>query len=187
MLERFVGMQEGLFVMYDSTATQARIMKSGDSILLYTTSFGDPAKDGVWLFQKMYMSSFPEEPLSVNFLKITQSTKDSIIVEQFDPDDMAKYIEADNKPSLLNQVEFDLLKPIRCNSNFKKTTQVTFFGTTPICEIDFGGGAIQVFANQLHVSAKGVSVKTLYYAKDEAGEYQFRSQGNGYLVRTKKK
>lgn len=186
MLERFVGMQEGLFVMYDSSATRPRIMKSGDSLLLYSVQFANPAKDGIWLYQKMYMSTLPDAPLSLNFLKVKQTSADQIVVEQFDVPEMDPYIQADKKAALLNNVDFKTLKPVSCDITFTKTKQTKFEGDTPVCEIKFDGGHTQIYKNKFVIEPQGVRLNTLYYKKEE-GEYIYKSKGDAYLIRTKGK
>lgn len=186
MLDRFVGMQEGLFVMYDSSGTRPRIMKSGDSLMLYSVQFANPAKDGIWLYQKMYMSSLPDAPLSLNFLKIKQTSTDQIVVEQFDAPEMEPFVNADKKAALLSNIDFKTLKPVSCDITFTKTTQIKFDGDTPICEIKFDGGHTQIYKNAFVVEPSGVRLQTLYYKK-EAEEYSYKSKGDAYLIRNKAK
>ncbi len=183
MLDRFVGMQEGLFLMYDSLGRQPRVMKSGDSLMLYSIQFGNPDKNGIWLYQKMYMSSFQEEPLTVNFLKITKTSTDTIKVEQFEALEKGTFVNADKTPNMLKSLSFDQLVPVNCDITFTKESQTRFKGTTPICEIDFDAGRTQIYANKFDIEVSGIRLNTSYYAKED-GKYIYKSKGDAYLIRS---
>lgn len=179
-LERLILMQEGTFLLFDSTTTRPLIMKSGDSLILYSRQFGDVNKNGYWLYQKMYMTSLPDAPLSIDFLKISKLSRDSFSVEQFTAGEEFK--AADKNPGVLKSVNFDELESIECNIIFEKKGQLEFKGETPICTINFDGGASQTFSNSFHITAKGTRLVTTYYKK-EGEENVFSSQGHCYLKR----
>jgi hypothetical protein len=185
-LDRFVGMQVGHFMLHDSAGTKPTIMGSGDSLFVYTAQFSNPNKDDIWLYQKMYMSSFPEKPLHLTFLKVKKTNTDSIFVEEFSLDDTKPFINADKDPSLLNQLDFQLLHSINCDMNFIKETQLKFVSKTAICEVPLDLGHLQIYTNEFVVEPNNIYVRTTYYEK-ENGQYKYKNEGKAYLIRTPKK
>lgn len=179
-IERLLAMQEGTFILYDSTIRRPLIMKSGDSLLLYSKQFGNINKDGYWLYQKMYMSSLEDVPLSADFLKINKISRDSFSVEQFTAGEDFK--NADKNPEVLKNVNFDELESIQCDIIFHKKNQLEFRGKTPICTINFDGGASQILSNDFHITSKGTRLITTYYKKD-GDKTVFSSTGHCYLKR----
>jgi len=177
-LERLILMQEGLFTLYLPSREEALLLKSGDSLMVYSQQFGDKNKDGYWMYQKMYMSSFQEEPLSVGFLKFNKLTRDSFVVEQYVSKE--DYKNADVNPKLLLRVDFNSLELSDCNIIFQKTGQLKFEGQTDTCVINHEGGGMQIASNTYHIHLDGFNVKTDYYKKKE-GKMVHDSFGDAYF------
>lgn len=177
-LERLILMQEGLFTLYSPSREEALLLKSGDSLMVYSQQFGDKNKDGYWMYQKMYMSSFQEEPLSVGFLKFNKLTRDSFVVEQYVSKE--DYKNADVNPQLLLRVDFNSLELSDCNIIFQKTGQLEFKGQTDTCIINYEGGAMQITSNVYHIYLDGFNVKTNHYKKEE-GKVVYDSFGDAYF------
>lgn len=183
-LERLILMQEGLFTLYLPSRTEALRLKSGDSLMVFSKQFGDRDKDGYWLYQKMYMSSFPEEPLSVGFLKFSKITRDSFVAQQYTSQE--DYKSADINPEILAEVEFKNLELGDCDIIFKKIGQLEFRGQTDTCIINHEGGAVQITSNTYHIASDGFNVKTNHYKKKE-GKIVYDSFGDAYFHYNKKK
>lgn len=147
-IERLMAMQTGTFLMYDSAAVTVRAYGT-DSLILFSCPVGEPNKDGYWMYQKMYMSSLPDEPLSVDFLHFSKVTRDSFSVQQFKAGE--GYAMADRKAVLLEDIDFKELENVDCPITFEKLHQLKFEGITPVCTIDFDGGKSQIYANFFRV------------------------------------
>lgn len=179
-IKRLIAMQTGTFLMYtDSTATKIRPSGS-DTLILFSCPVGDPNKDGYWVYQKMYMSSIPDEPLSIDFLHFNKVSRDSFHVEQYKGD--KKYAMADQRPSLFKELEFNGLESVNCPLIFEKLDQLKFEGTTPVCTIDFDGGKSQIYANLFRVTPQGFYLRSAYYKTIE-GEVKHVSNGTCYFKR----
>lgn len=178
-IERLIAMQTGKFLMYDSAAITVRAYGT-DSLILFSCPVGDPNKDGHWMYQKMYMSSLPDEPLSTDFLKFSKISRDSFAVEQFKAD--KQYAMADKQVALLKEIDFKELESVACPIAFEKLNQLKFEGTTPVCTIDFDGGKSQIYANFFRVTPAGFFLRSSYYKKI-GEEVQYASKGTCYFKR----
>lgn len=177
-LDRLVTMQEGTFILYDSTVRQPLIMKSGDSLIVYSKRVGDVNRDGYMLYQKMYMSSVPDAPLTTDLLKFSKISRDSFRVVQFSLE--KKFKDADKNTALLDEIEVKSLESIQCDIIFKKIGQLEFKGNTPICHLTFDGGSSQIFCNNFHVTTNGIRLFTTYYKK-KGDQNVFASTGHCYM------
>ncbi len=179
-MDRLIAMQTGTFLMYvDSTLEKLRLSGS-DSLLLFSCPVGNTNKDGYWLYQKMYMSSLPEQPLSTDFLHFTKVSRDSFHVEQFKGG--KAFALADKQRSLLREIDFETLESVECPIAFEKINQLTFEGKTPVCTIDFDGGKTQIYANYFLLTPKGFYLKSAYY-KQRTDSIEHVSNGTCYLRR----
>lgn len=177
-LDRLVTMQEGIFILYDSTIREPLIMKSGDSLMVYSKRIGDINKDGYMLYQKMYMSSVPDVPLTTDLLKFSKISRDSFRVVQYSLGE--KFKNADKNTELLDEIELKSLESIQCDIIFKKIGQLEFKGKTPVCHLMFDGGSSQIFSNSFHVTTNGIRLFTTYYKK-EGEKNVFASTGHCYM------
>ena len=144
-IERLIIMQEGLFTLYTPERDKALRFMGGDSVMLFSQRFGDEAKDGYWLYQKLYMASLPEKPLSVNFMKFNKLSRDSFIAEKFVTAE--DYKNADENPEIFLDIDFKKLKPGNCDIIYTKISQLEFQGRTDTCLIQNKGGVEQITSN----------------------------------------
>jgi hypothetical protein len=177
-IERMMAMQTGHFLMYKAKEEGLRLWKSGDSLCLFSCPVGCPNRDGYWLYQKMYLSSLPDAPLSIDFLKFTKISRDSFMVEQYKGD--KAYALADQQTDLLKDVDFKNLESVECPIVFEKKSQLQFKGQTPVCTIDFDGGNTRIYANYFDLTPEGFALHTAYYKK-VADKYEHDSDGTCYL------
>lgn len=138
-LQRLVALRTGFFVQRrqsrETGAVFSNKTETGDSIMVYARTVGNPHRDGHWVFHLQYLSGLPDEPLVLLIERFEKVSRDTFmgymhyLPKMYTLDELsAKAFNADN----LNLKTFRDTSKILAQYTYVRRDATHFDGFSPL-------------------------------------------------------
>jgi len=184
-VERLKLLTSGCYVYYNKNTVDKTftpwLVNDADSIILYTTPVGIPAKHGHWIYCHQFISSLPNKPLATYLIKYTQISRDSIQAVDYSCPPIPFNDLKDRKTPLFKDFDFDELDQ-EVKFVYVKTGKVEFQGYSEVFPNPKKN--TKSFRKDNHTISPKYNIQISDYYKDSEGKnFIRRNHKFAYFVR----